>query len=759
MITNGLKWGAIISFVLSMAVLLIGGMFALDKVPPYPETVVADGEVLMTGDSIMDGQQVFQKYGLMDHGSVWGHGSLRGNDFSAQSLHLMGSHIRDFYSREIYNLEYEQLDTAGKGAVSALTVEDIKTNTYDPSTGTIEVTPAQAYAIGLVSEYWDDIFLNGDEHHGYLPNTIPSVQERSDIGDFFYWTAWAAGTNRAGLDYTYTNNWPPDTSVGNKLPGNAVVWSIFGIFSFLLIFGIIIYVVHRYRFFYGSPNLVDMANRIAKAPISVSQMKSAKFFLVVIILFILQIFMGGLLAHYTVHPANFYLQAIADFIPFSWVKSWHLQLAIFWIAVSWVGSALYIGPLIGGKEPKHQGILVDILFGAIVFVALGSLLGEVLGIKGYMTGDLWFWFGHQGWEYLELGRFWQILLFVGLLIWLFIAYRALAPRIMGTKEKFSGLTGFYVIAAVLVVLFFGFGLTYDHNTHFTVADYWRWFVVHIWVEGIFEFFAAASLALLLTVLGLVTKESAIRAAYLTAILAFAGGIIGTAHHYFWFGGPSFWLALGSVFSSLEPIPLILLVVKGLMEYKHINDAGAKFPYRWPLMFLVASSFWNFLGAGVFGFVINLPVINYYEHATYLTANHAHTALFGVYGMLSISLCLFTWRGLVKETKWDDRLLKISFIGLNVGLFLMFAATLLPVGIMQVIASYTHGMWYAKSAQFFERPAIQLFGQLRLIPDLIIIVLGAFPLGIFFLRAYFNMKKPEIKGGEELKIDVDTELPI
>lgn len=759
MVSNRLKWGAVISFVLAMGVLLIGGQFAKNKVPPYPEKVVVDGREVMNRDTIMKGQKTYQRYGLMDHGSVWGHGSLRGNDFSAQTLHLMGVHLRDYYAEERFSKGYDELDTAEKGAVDALTKETIKENTHEPGTGILRLSEAEWYAVQKTKQYWEQIFRDGDEHHGYLPNTIPTEQERDNISDFFYWTAWAAGTNRPGLDFTYTNNWPPDRSVGNEISRTAIMSSLYGILSLFIVLGLIIYIVHRYKFFYGDPQLVELAKRVAMAPISVSQAKTAKFFLVVVLLFILQIMMGGLLAHYTVHPGSFYLQKVAEFVPFSWVKSWHLQLGIFWIAVSWVGSALYIGPLIGGREPKAQGILVDILFIAILIVALGSLFGEVLGIKGYLTEQTWFWFGHQGWEYLELGRFWQILLFGGLLFWLFVAYRALSPQFARDKDRWGGLTMFYTLSAVAVVLFFGFGLTYNPDTHLSVADYWRWFVVHIWVEGIFEFFAAASLALLLTAVGLVTRESALRAAYLTAILAFAGGLIGTAHHYFWFGGPSFWLVLGSVFSSLEPIPMILLVVRGSMEYRSIVKAGVDFPYRWPLFFLAAASFWNFLGAGVFGFLINLPAINYYEHATYLTSNHGHTALFGTYGMLSIALCLFTWRGLVRNERWNDKLLKISFFGLNGGLFAMFLFTLLPVGILQVVDSYTYGMWYAKSSQFFDKPFVQFIGQIRMIPDLIIIFIGALPLAAFFLNAFINMKKPEVKDGQDIDLGDGTRLPV
>ena len=239
--------------------------------------------------------------------------------------------------------------------------------------------------------------------------------------------------------------------------------------------------------------------------------------------------------------------------------------------------------------------------------------------------------------------------------------------------------------------FFGFGLLYGRGTHLTIADYWRWFVVHIWVESIFEFFGVAVISLFLVTLGLVSAKSALRVAYLTAILVFISGIPGTAHHYFWYGGPSFWLAIGGVFSSLEPIPLILLVVRAWMEYKSIRAEGQEFPYRWPLYFLTASSVWNFVGAGMFGFLINLPIINYYEHATYLTSNHGHTALFGVYGMLAIALILFSWRGLVENKYWNDRILKLSFWGLNGGLFLMFLTGLLPIGLYAGLVQLRPGL--------------------------------------------------------------------
>jgi len=192
-----------------------------------------------------------------------------------------------------------------------------------------------------------------------------------------------------------------------------------------------------------------------------------------------------------------------------------------------------------------------------------------------------------------------------------------------------------------------------------------------------------------------------------------------------------------------------LVVRGLMEYKSINEEGREFPYRWPMYFLVASSFWNFLGAGVFGFLINLPLVNYFEHGTYLTVNHGHGALFGTYGMLSIALLLFSWRGLVDKASWDDRLLKISFWGLNGGLLVMTLFTLFPVGIAQVWTSYQDGMWAARDAAFFERPFVAFLGQMRIVPDTIIIVLGVLPLVYFLFKTYPKLKAQEIGENESV----------
>ncbi|MHC4105340.1 MAG: nitric-oxide reductase large subunit, partial [Planctomycetota bacterium] len=687
-----LKWAAIFSFIVAMVVLLGGGVSMKKDLPPYPGKVVGpNGNILFQKSDILAGQDVYQRYGLMDHGAVWGHGSQRGSEFSATTLHIVAEVVGDNIARKEYSKSYAQLDGIHKEIVDVKTKNEVKTNRYDAAKDTLTLTAAQVEALKAVEQHWEKTFKDGETRYGFLPDTVKDEKQRLDISRFFFWTAWVASTLRPGEDYSYTSNWPPDRRVGNIATTDTYFYSIAGILALLVALALFIFWVHKYGLWYGEAKAVPLSEKLIDMPLTSSQLKAAKFFVVVILLFLLQTNFGGLLAHYTTHPASFFIPFVAKLIPYSLAKTFHLQLMVFWIATTWIASAIYLAPIIGGKEPAKQGILVQLLFIAVLIVALGSLTGEILGIKG-LLGDLWFWLGHQGWEFLELGRLWQILLFVGLIFWLLIVYRGVGHhlRLRHTGE-FTGLIWFYVFSAILVVAFYGFGLFYGPGSHLTLADYWRWFVVHIWVESIFEFFGVAVISLLMVAMGLVSAKEALMVAYFTAAITFLSGIIGTAHHFFWYGGPSFWIGWGAIFSSMEPVPLLGLVVRGLKEYQSVKEEGREFSYKWPMYFLVAASFWNFLGAGIFGFLINLPIINYYEHGTYLTMHHGHTAMFGTYGMLSVALLLFAWRGLVEKAYWKDGILKLSFWGLNGGLFLLAMGTLLPIGAMQAWTSFTDGL--------------------------------------------------------------------
>jgi nitric oxide reductase subunit B len=352
--------------------------------------------------------------------------------------------------------KFDELPAHEQASIEARVKEEIHANRYDATSGTLTLTAAQARGLLELRSYWEKELGEGDQRYGFLPNTVPTADERKAIADFFFWTAWAAGANRPGEEHTYTNNWPPDRSVGNTASAAALLWSLFSIMALFIGLGIVVYVIHRYRFFYGEEKGVEAAHGLLEMPLTPSQRSAAKYFLVAGLLFVVQILNGGLLAHYTVDPGTFYIEFVGEAIPYSWAKTWHLQLAVFWIAISWVGTAIVLAPMIAGREPKGQRALVNVLFGATFLVVVGSLTGEVLGIKG-MLGDLWFWFGHQGWEYLELGRVWQILLFAGLIFWLYILYRPLAAMLRGTTEgnredrHRRALVAFYVFSAIFVV--------------------------------------------------------------------------------------------------------------------------------------------------------------------------------------------------------------------------------------------------------------------------------------------------------------------
>ena len=378
----------------------------------------------------------------------------------------------------------------------------------------------------------------------------------------------------------------------------------------------------------------------------------------------MQSLLGGKMAHDYADGASFYGFNLSQYLPFNVARTWHLQLAIFWIATAWLGMGIFIAPLVSGREPKGQRALVNTLFGALVLVVVGSLTGEYLSVSGHL-GKAWWWLGTQGWEYMELGRLWMLLLIAGMGIWLFLVFRGLRAALKAESDR-GGLTHLLLYSSVAIPVFYCFALFVNRNSHITMADYWRWWLIHLWVEGMFEVFAVVVIGFLMVRLGLVTAQSTLRAMYFQLIILLGSGIIGTGHHYYWIGAPEAWMGLGAVFSALEVIPLSLLMVEAYGQYKVIRAGGVNFPYAASFWFLVATAFWNLFGAGVLGFLINLPFVSYFEHGSFLTAAHGHGALMGVYGMLAIALALFSLRNIVEPERWKEKWIMVGFWGVNCG---------------------------------------------------------------------------------------------
>lgn len=461
-----------------------------------------------------------------------------------------------------------------------------------------------------------------------------------------------------------------------------------------------------------SPPQFDPLRRI---PVTPSMRALGKFVAVVIALFVVQVLLGALTAHYTVEGDSFFGLPIASVLPYAVTRTWHLQTAMFWIATAFLATGLFFAPIIGGKEPRFQRLGVNVLFGALLLVVVGSLAGEWLSIKQQFGLDSSFWFGHQGYEYVDLGRAWQIALFVGLLLWLFLMMRAIVPALRSGGNQ-RGLITLFSGSVIAIGLLYGSGFMFGARSHLSVAEYWRWWVVHLWVEGFFEVFATGVLAFLFSRLGLVSVRSATRAFIASTTIFLLGGIPGTFHHLYFSGTPISITAIGSMFSALEVVPLVLIGKEAVDTLRMQGRASWMQRYRWPIRFFVGVTFWNLIGAGLFGFLINPPIALYFMQGLNTTPVHAHTALFGVYGLLSLGLMLLIARKLCADRPWREGSLRYSFWAMNIGLALMVLLSLLPIGLAQTFASVETGLWYARSAEFLQSPILQNLRWLRIVGD-------------------------------------------
>jgi nitric oxide reductase subunit B len=276
----------------------------------------------------------------------------------------------------------------------------------------------------------------------------------------------------------------------------------------------------------------------------------------------------------------------------------------------------------------------------------------------------------------------------------------------------------FTISSIAIAAFYGAGLMYGRQAHLSVAEYWRWWVVHLWVEGFFEVFATTVIAFVLVKLGLLNIKRATLGSLFATIIYLLGGIIGTFHHLYFAGAPMSIIALGASFSALEVVPLVLMGFEAWHNYQLTKTTVWIKKYKWAIYSFIAVAFWNLVGAGIFGFLINPPIALYYMQGLNTTPLHGHAALFGVYGMLGIGLMLFSLRGMTVNQEWNEKVLKFSFWCFQIGMMLMLLLSLLPVGILQTIASVDHGIWYARSMEFMQSPAMLTFRWMRVFGDTI-----------------------------------------
>jgi nitric oxide reductase subunit B len=746
--TKQLWIGFIFVMTFSFAVLLYYGSEIYRKAPPIPHQVITEnGKVLFTGQDIRDGQNVWQSTGGQELGTVWGHGAYKAPDWTADWLHRQAVFMLDQWAQKDFGNNYNNASDEQQAALRARLQKTLRTNRYNEDNKTLIIPDAQVAAIQQVAQHYSGLFMDDPglaglrESYSIPENSIKDQDRMFKMNAFLFWASWATITNRPNQEITYTNNWPPDELVGNKPTSSLILWTGFSVIILLAGIGLLAwyYAVNRD----DEDNLeAPPVNPVSGLKLTPSMKATLKYFWVVSALILVQILMGIITAHYGVEGLGFYGFPLADVLPYSISRTWHIQLAIFWIATSWLATGLFLAPAISGKEPKFQRLGVNVLFIALLIIVIGSLAGQWMGVMQKLGLVENFWFGHQGYEYVDLGRFWQLFLFVGLFIWLFLMGRAIWPAIQKRNEN-RHLLILFVIASAAIAAFYGAGLMWGRQTHLAIAEYWRWWVVHLWVEGFFEVFATVAIAFLFVRMQLIRTKIATATVLFSTIIFLSGGIIGTFHHLYFTGTPTAILALGATFSALEVVPLVLI---GFEAYHNIKLSRATEwvkAYKWPIYSFVAVAFWNLVGAGIFGFLINPPIALYYMQGLNTTPVHGHTALFGVYGMLGIGLMLFVLRDMDLNAKWKEKPIKIAFWSINIGLLLMVLLSVLPVGLAQTWASVKHGLWYARSAEFLESPGMETIRWMRVIGDTLFAV-GAVILAwfVFGLRGGWSIEKKE-----------------
>jgi nitric oxide reductase subunit B len=727
------RHAVILTMVFGFAILIWQAVRTRTDAPPIPEKVVStSGETVFAGDDILAGQQVFLKYGLMENGTIWGHGAYLGPDFSAEYLHTLATDAAEMLAKQRYNSEVKALDAIQRGAVTAEVQALLKRNRYDPSTKVLTFVEPEIASYRKQVQEWSAYFSGPANSAGLPSKYIKDPVELRQLASFFAWTAWASVANRPGKPYSYTNNFPYDPAVGNTATGDAVLWSGLSLIALLAGTALVLLAFGRFDFLGWKGQAGHAHPQMIPGVATAGQKATIKYFALVALLFLAQVMVGGATAHYRADPGSFYGVDLSSYLPSNILRTWHLQLAVFWIATAYVAGGMFLAPSLSGREPQGQAKGINVLFVALGIVVFGSLLGEWLGIN-QLFGSLWFWLGHQGWEYLDLGRAWQVLLALGLAGWVVLLFRALAParRDSGRRE----ISSLFLYAAIAIPLFYLPAMFFDRTTHFSIVDTWRFWIIHLWVEGFFELFATVMVAVIFFTLGVISQQTAARVVYLDAILYLGSGIVGTGHHWYWTGQSTIPIALGATFSAMEVVPLTLLTLDAWDFFKlteaHCDTCGkaVSIPHKWTFYFLMAVGFWNFVGAGVFGFLINLPIVSYFEVGTLLTPNHGHTAMMGVFGMLAIALMVFALRQVLPDGEWGrvERYIRFSFWGLNLGLGLMVVANLFPGGVLQLWDVLQNGYWHARGPEFLNARIVRLVEWLRLPGDLVFIGLGVLPL--------------------------------
>jgi nitric oxide reductase subunit B len=389
----------VLIIVSSFSVLLYAGHRIQQEAPPIPSSVrTPSGEVLIGPGEILDGQNVWQAMGGMELGSVWGHGSYVAPDWTADYLHREALAMLDAYAKQGEATSYSALAPDAQAALRSRLQRTVRTNAVNASNGVLVVSEERALAFRSLVAHYSDVFRNGRTELAIPSGAQSGQRELQLLTGFFFWTAWAASTDRPlQPGVSYTNNWPHEPLVGNTVTGDAVVWT--GVSIIVLLAGLAAMVWwHGARPPEATLKAPPADDPLLGARLTPSQRASLPYFAVVVGLFLLQIVVGIITAHFGVEGDGFYGVPLAKWLPYVVTRTWHTQLGIFWIATAWLAAGLFVAPSIGGGDPPLQRLGVHVLLGALVLVVLGSMAGEWASVMHRFSDDTArFYFGHSSW--------------------------------------------------------------------------------------------------------------------------------------------------------------------------------------------------------------------------------------------------------------------------------------------------------------------------------------------------------------------------
>jgi len=676
------------------------------EVPPIPQQVTAEsGEVLYTYDDVVAGKAYFQQFDLTDWGSLLGMGAYMGPDFSTDFVHYRATFLYDYYGMELYKKKNADLTEVERGAVKERVKQDFKKQTTLLESKTV-YTNASAAAYKENVKYLTKLLVEGDPERAWRGGVI-RPEEAVKIAAFVDWAQLVASSYRTGTTRTWSNNWPAEPLIDQDLTFNSHKISLWEFLVLWTLTIVVIYLSYEYLFKKDEDEHLEPAMKITS--MFPSQKKLLKYIPIVAGLFLVQLFLGGYLAHLYTEPSKDFIIS-QEILPFNVLRSMHTQLAILWVAVGWLVGGLLIAPWVANKDHKYPW-LVDVLWSALLVVAVGSMIGLYMGATGQMR-ETWFWLGNEGRELINLARVWDIGLVIGLVFWFLLIISLIRKSATNNPIVSTIIWSAFAIATLYMA-----GMMPVHKIvpNYTVDDYYRWWVIHLWVELTFELFAAGVIAFFTVSLGLISHKTAVRVMFFELFLISLSGTLGVGHHYFWQGLDEYWIAIGGIFSALEPLPLALMIIEAMKNQREKLYTGEEFHFGIPFMWIAGSAIMNWIGAGFFGMVINTPTISYYSHGTYLIMPHGHIALLGAFGYISLAFLYMTSRAnaLANNYVWNDKLSKIGFWVLTIGA-LLYAIPTYIVGIHQTEVAMESGYFLARMRETVE--SLKGWMWARTLPD-------------------------------------------